>query len=226
MANQATPAEIVIIDYGLGNLRSVQKAVSRLGVAAAISHDAATIAQAPALILPGVGAFEDGMARLRHSGLDRAILNHLEGGRPLLGICLGLQLLFETGYEDGCHRGLGWFKGDVVRLANRPGFKVPHMGWNTIQYQVSQKAFSGVEDGSFFYFVHSYHVEPRDPQVVATLTEHGQSFVSSVSQGKVLATQFHPEKSQLAGSYLLEYFLSDVAGLPVGREAELQGVQA
>jgi len=219
-------AKIVIVDYGLGNLRSVQKALARLGAVAEISQDHAAIAKANALVLPGVGSFADGMARLRHSGLDRAILAHMEKGRPLLGICLGLQLLFETGYEDGCHRGLGWFKGDVVRLPNRPGFKVPHMGWNTIRYQDPHNTFGGVEEGSYFYFVHSYHVEPQDRQVISTLTDHGGDFVSSVWQNKVLATQFHPEKSQLAGSDLLRFFLSDVANLPLASEQLSHGVNA
>lgn len=208
---------IGIVDYGLGNLRSVQKAIARLGLDATITSEPEFLSKASAIVLPGVGSFEDGIHRLRVTGLDRVVLDHLHAGKPLLGICLGLQLLFETGYEDGCHKGLGWFAGDVVRFKNQTGFKVPHMGWNTIHYAPGQKGFSGVPEGSYFYFVHSYHVQPEDKEVIITFTDHGQRFVSSVRLGKVLATQFHPEKSQEEGVNLLDYFFGEVAGLPIRR---------
>jgi len=208
---------IGIVDYGLGNLRSVQKAIARLGLDATITSEPEFHTKASAIVLPGVGSFEDGIQRLRITGLDRVVLDHLHAGKPLLGICLGLQLLFETGYEDGCHKGLGWFAGDVVRFKNQTGFKVPHMGWNTIQYAPGKNSFSGVPDESYFYFVHSYHVQPDDKDVIATYTDHGQRFVSSVRCGKVLATQFHPEKSQDQGVNLLDYFFGEVAGLPIRR---------
>lgn len=206
-------SDLVIVDYGMGNLRSVQKALESIGHKAEISCNPQHVASAKALILPGVGAFGDGMENIFSKGLHKPIMGHLKAGKPLLGICLGMQLLFETGHEDGEQKGLGWFGGDVVRFSPMPGIKIPHMGWNQIRYANPQFPFGKVTDGSYFYFVHAYHVRPSDPEIIATRTEHGVPFVSSVLIGKVLATQFHPEKSQKPGAELLTYFVEDIAGL-------------
>lgn len=206
-------SDLVIVDYGMGNLRSVQKAMESIGHNATISSDPGLIGSAKALILPGVGAFGDGIENIISRSLRQPILDHLNGDKPLLGICLGMQLLFETGHEDGEQKGLGWIGGDVVRFSPLPGIKIPHMGWNQIKYRDAQMAFGNVPDQSYFYFVHAYHVRPTDSELIATRTDHGNPFVSSIRKGKVLATQFHPEKSQKPGAELLRYFLEDIAGL-------------
>ncbi len=205
--------DLVIVDYGMGNLRSVQKALESIGHNAMISSDPKHLGSAQALILPGVGAFGDGMQNIFSRELHQPILDHLKAEKPLLGICLGMQLLFETGYEDGEQKGLGWLGGDVVRFSPMPGIKIPHMGWNQVRYANSETQFGNVLDQSYYYFVHAYHVRPTDLEVVATRTEHGIPFVSSVRKGKVLATQFHPEKSQKPGVELLRYFVEGIAGL-------------
>lgn len=198
--------DLVIIDYGMGNLRSVQKAFAQFGFEAAISADPDRVAQASHLILPGVGAFADAIDALRTKGLDQPILAHLNADRPFLGICLGLQLLFERGLEDGDHRGLGWFKGDVVRFPDREGLIVPHMGWNTVEAGPSAgEVFGSVPAGTHFYFVHSYHARPTEP-VVALTCDYGDGFAAAVSRGRCHAAQFHPEKSQAAGLELLRRF--------------------
>jgi len=205
--------DLVIVDYGMGNLRSVQKALESIGHIALISSDPKDLGAAQALILPGVGAFGDGMKNIFERGLYEPILAHLKADNPLMGICLGMQLLFETGYEDGEQKGLGWLGGEVVRFSPMPGMKIPHMGWNQIRYENSETRFESVSDQSYFYFVHAYHVRPTDLEVVATQTDHGIPFVSSVRKGKLLATQFHPEKSQKPGVELLRYFVEGIAGL-------------
>lgn len=206
-------SDLVIVDYGMGNLRSVQKGLESIGHLATISSNPMEVRNAKALILPGVGAFGDGMKNILTRGLQQPILDHLNQGGPLLGICLGMQLLFETGHEDGEQNGLGWFGGDVVRFAPKAGIKIPHMGWNQIRYANPLVPFGKVPDGAYFYFVHAYHVRPSNSEIIETFTEHGIPFVSSVRKGKVLATQFHPEKSQKPGAELLRYFLEDIAGL-------------
>ncbi|MSR79257.1 MAG: imidazole glycerol phosphate synthase subunit HisH [Gemmataceae bacterium] len=206
-------ADLVIVDYGTGNLRSVQKALENLGYPALISSDPIIVGKSVALILPGVGAFGDGIANIRSMGLEQPIMAHLRANKPLLGICLGMQLLFEMGHEDGIHKGLGWFAGDVVRLSPQPGLKIPHMGWNRVQFSKGNNPMGKVPNGSYFYFVHAYKVIPSDPEIVAMTTDHGTSFVSGVSRGNVLATQFHPEKSQKSGADLLKYFVQDIASL-------------
>jgi imidazole glycerol-phosphate synthase subunit HisH len=197
---------IAIIDYEMGNLRSVQKALERVGHAAVITSDPAVLADAERIILPGVGAFRDAIAALRERKLVEPIRAAVEGGKPFLGICLGLQLLFDKGYEDGEHVGLGIVPGEVVRFNVPAEFKVPHMGWNQIQFRQRPPIFAGIEDGSHFYFVHSYYVVPRETSVVATETEYSQPFCSSIWRGNLFATQFHPEKSQAAGLRLLKNF--------------------
>ncbi len=207
--------DLVIVDYGMGNLRSVQKAVESIGQQALISGDPKRISSAKALILPGVGAFGDGMANMQSKGIQEVVLEHLSQGKPLLGICLGMQLLFETGHEDGKQNGLGWFGGEVVRFSPIQGIKIPHMGWNRIRYPEAKKTFGNVSDGSYFYFVHAFHVQPSDNDIIGTITHHGIPFVSSVRKGKVLATQFHPEKSQKLGAELLRFFVEEIAELKI-----------
>ncbi|RLS77185.1 MAG: imidazole glycerol phosphate synthase subunit HisH [Planctomycetota bacterium] len=195
---------ITIVDYGSGNLRSVQKAFERLGAAARITSDPDVIGDAERLVLPGVGAFGDAMRELHTRGLVAPIVDHLRADRPFFGICMGLQLLFETGWEGGRHEGLAVLAGEVVRFELPPGLKVPHMGWNTVTWRGPTR--SGT-DGDHYYFVHSYHARPGDAAVVAAVTDYGGEFCSAVSRGRLFATQFHPEKSQAAGMLLLQAFL-------------------
>jgi len=210
---------IVIVDYGMGNLHSVQKGFERVGFPAQVSHDANLIREAAGLVLPGVGAFKKAMENLQARGLEKPILRYLESGRPFLGICLGLQLLFSESEEFGTERGLGVFQGKVVRfpaagsMAWQDGksLKVPHMGWNAVSLRTQVPALEGIADGAYFYFVHSYYPVPADSGIVATTTNYGVSFVSSVGQGKLYACQFHPEKSQSAGLRILKNFGSLVS---------------
>jgi len=202
---------ITIIDYGMGNLRSVQKGFERLGYAAQVTADPRVVAQAERLVLPGVGAFRDCIRNLRDGGFVEPILRHVESGRPFLGICLGLQLLFTESEEFGTHQGLGIIPGRVVRFpegmsVGNERLKVPHMGWNQIAIRRPAPLFAGIADGSAVYFVHSYHVVPDDPAVVATETEYGRTFCSAIWKDNVVATQFHPEKSQAVGLKMLENF--------------------
>ena len=197
---------IAIIDYEMGNLRSVQKALERVGHAAVITSDPAVLADAEKIVLPGVGAFRDAIAALRERKLVEPIRAAIEQGKPFLGICLGLQMLFDKGYEDGEHEGLGILPGEVVRFKVPAEFKVPHMGWNQVRFQKRPPIFEGIEDGEHFYFVHSYYVVPRDKTVVATETDYAQPFCSSVWRDHLFAVQFHPEKSQAAGLRVLKNF--------------------
>ena len=205
---------IVIVDYGMGNLHSVQKGFERVGFPAQVTQDANLIRRAAGLVLPGVGAFKRAMENLHARDLEKPILQYLDSGKPFLGICLGLQLLFSESEEFGSERGLGVFKGRVVRFPasgsdawqSREPFKVPHMGWNAIQIRKQTPALEGIAEGTHFYFVHSYYPVPADSGIVATTTEYGLAFVSSVSQGKLYACQFHPEKSQSAGLKILKNF--------------------
>lgn len=197
---------IAIVDYGSGNLRSVQKSFERLGVAAAITGDPSVVGEASHIVLPGVGAFGDAMQALHARGLVEPIIAHLRADRPFLGICMGLQLLFETGWEGGRHAGLGVLAGDVARFDLPSGTKVPHMGWNTVAWRDRCRP-AGVAVDDWFYFVHSYVVRPKDPAVIAATTDYAGSFCSAVACGRLFATQFHPEKSQQAGMRLLQAFL-------------------
>ncbi len=201
----------VIIDYGMGNLRSVQKAFEKIGEPASISSCPREIASAARLVLPGVGAFRDAAAALRQHDLTGVITDHISADRPFLGICLGLQLLMEVSFEDGQHEGLGIIPGAVRRFDLPVDYKIPHMGWNQLQ-PVSGRPLvpllEGLSTDSWFYFVHSYYVDPADAGWIAATTDYGGAFVSVVSRGQVMATQFHPEKSQLAGLRLLSNFLS------------------
>jgi glutamine amidotransferase len=205
---------IAIIDYGMGNLRSVQKGFEQVGVAAEITRDAAAIARAPGVVLPGVGAFGACMENLRAYGLVDVVPRVIESGTPFLGICLGLQLLFEESEEFGPVRGLGVLRGRCVRFRHRddPEFRVPHMGWNQIHKHQAAAELAGVEEGAFVYFVHSYYVEPHDPAVIATVTDYGGEFVSSIARDNLFACQFHPEKSQRIGLRILRNFGARVVG--------------
>jgi glutamine amidotransferase len=197
---------IAIIDYGMGNLRSVQKAFEKVGQPATITNEPTEVARAAKVVLPGVGAFEDAIGELRRRELVKPILEVIEAGKPFLGICLGLQLLFDVSYEGGRHEGLGVIPGEVVRFELPREYKVPHMGWNELRIRRQAPLLTGLEEGTHAYFVHSYYVVPRDSSVVATETEYGSNFVSMIWRDNVMATQFHPEKSQGAGLRMLKNF--------------------
>ncbi|MCD6429776.1 MAG: imidazole glycerol phosphate synthase subunit HisH [Deltaproteobacteria bacterium] len=205
---------IAIVDYGMGNLRSVQKAIEKVGYKAEITRTPQRIADARAVILPGVGAFKDCMDNLENFALITPVLKAIESGKPFLGICLGLQLLFSESLEFGRHPGLDVIKGVVKPFSptlpdpDRSGglLKIPHMGWNAVRIMKPVPVLAEVKEGSYFYFVHSYYVEPEDRQTVAMLTDYGGEFVSAVAFDNVLATQFHPEKSQQQGLAVLRAF--------------------
>lgn len=196
---------IAIIDYGMGNLRSVSKAFERLGFEVNVTREPRQIADASHVVLPGVGAFPDCMRNLEEMGLIDPVHRALSSGKPFLGICLGLQLLFTESEEFGLHKGLGWIRGRVIRFQGT-GLKVPHMGWNTLDIRKATPVLHGLSADAMVYFVHSYYVVPEDPAMIATTTEYGQPFASSISVGNVFACQFHPEKSQAVGLRLLRNF--------------------
>lgn len=202
---------ITIIDYGMGNLRSVQKGFERLGFDARVTAEPGDVERSGKLVLPGVGAFRDCMENLRAGGFIEPIKRHVESGRPFLGICLGLQLLFTESEEFGRHQGLDIIPGRVVRFPaemrlENEELKVPHMGWNQISIRRQAPMLKGVADGAAVYFVHSYYVVPEDAGVVATMTDYGIPFCSSIWRDNVMATQFHPEKSQQVGLTILKNF--------------------
>lgn len=201
------PQDIVIVDYGMANLRSVQKAIEHVGFAAEITTRPERVARASKIVLPGVGAFRDGIRSLRDTGLCEPIFTHIRAGKPLLGICLGLQFLFSRGHEDGVHQGLDLFRGDVVRFGQHPGLKVPHMGWNQLRIRKKNcPLFRGIADGSSVYFVHSYFAQPESADIVAAEADYPTPFAAAVWQDNVYATQFHPEKSQSVGLAILRNF--------------------
>ena len=196
-------ADVVIVDYGAGNLRSVARAVAHAGVEAA---NAGAIAGASALILPGVGAAADTMKNLREGGLDGPIRDYIASGRPFLGVCMGMQALFEVSEEEGEHPCLGVLGGRIVRFPH--GMTVPHMGWNTVHVERDHPVFEGIPQDAYFYFVHSYHPVPSDAEVVIGQTEYvGVTFPAVVGRDNVIATQFHPEKSGASGLRLYANFL-------------------
>jgi glutamine amidotransferase len=198
--------KIVIVDYGMANLRSVQKAFERLGHAAVISGEPEEVASADKLVLPGVGAFRDAIARLLEAGLARPVRDHLRANKPFFGICLGLQLLFTVSHEDGLYEGLDFFPGEVVRFPDEPGLKVPHMGWNQLRIIREAPPLAGLPADPSVYFVHSYYPVPRDPGIIAAETDYPTPFTSAVWHDNVFATQFHPEKSQKVGLHMLRRF--------------------
>ncbi len=197
---------IAIIDYGMGNLRSVQKGFEKVGCQAVVVNDPAQLAMAEKIVLPGVGAFEDAIAELRRRELVEPILAAIDSGKPFLGICLGLQMLFDVSYENGRHEGLGVLRGEVVKFDLPPEYAVPHMGWNQLDVRRRPPILEGIEDGAYAYFVHSYYVVPSDAGVIATQTDYGLSFCSMVWRDNLYATQFHPEKSQSDGLRILKNF--------------------
>lgn len=200
-----------IIDYGMGNLRSVQKAFEHVGVDAEICSDPAVLHESTALVLPGVGAFQDAIAELNRLGFSDLVREHVAAGKPLLGICLGLQLLFDVSEEDGEHKGLGIVPGRVVRFESQPGLKIPHMGWNAVHKAKDVPETSTLNNGDYVYFVHSYYVKPEDPSVVALSSNHSHEFCAAIQTGSVFATQFHPEKSQDVGLAMLKNFANSIA---------------
>ncbi|MFO7696250.1 MAG: imidazole glycerol phosphate synthase subunit HisH [Anaerolineae bacterium] len=202
---------LTIIDYGMGNLRSVEMAFRRLGIDLVVTSDPDVIRQASAVVLPGVGAFGDAMERLRALGLISALRRAIDEGRPFLGICLGMQLLFESSDEMGDHQGLGVLPGTVRRFPE--GLTVPHMGWNQIDQRRPLPLFEGLADHSYAYFVHSYFCEAQDITDVAASTDYGPAFTSIVARERLYGIQFHPEKSQDVGARILRNWLR-TAGLP------------
>lgn len=197
---------IAIVDYGMGNLRSVQKAIEKIGQSAQIVNRPEQIRDASRLILPGVGAFRDAIRELQRLELVDPIREHILSDKPFLGICLGLQMLFERSYEGGEWPGLGILPGEVVRFPPSQDIKVPHMGWNTVDRSGPVPLLDSIPVDASFYFVHSYYVVPNDPAVIATRTNYGVTFTSMVARGNMFATQFHPEKSQKVGLKLLSNF--------------------
>jgi len=202
--------KIVIVDYGMGNLRSVQKAFEKIGFDARLTRNKDEIGRASAIVLPGVGAFKDCMENLEKYGLVEILLRSIEKGKPYLGICLGLQVLFSESEEFGSHKGLDLIKGKVVRFEPDSEHKVPHMGWNTIEKEKEGPMLQGIESGDFFYFVHSYYVIPDKTEWISSFTTYGKPFVSSIWKENLFATQFHPEKSQQKGLRILENFVKSI----------------
>jgi imidazole glycerol-phosphate synthase subunit HisH len=200
-------SETIIIDYGMGNLRSVEKAVEAVGGHPRISGDPKAVRRAERLILPGVGAFGDAMANLQRQGLDGAIRDAAGAGKPLLGLCLGLQLLFSRSYEFGVHDGLALIPG-TVRKFEEGGLRVPHVGWNQVEGDRPNALMKDIPDGSYFYFVHSYYVEPDKAEDILRWTSYGRRFCSIAVRDKIWGAQFHPEKSQDSGKRLLRNFLA------------------
>ncbi|HEV2319762.1 MAG TPA: imidazole glycerol phosphate synthase subunit HisH [Verrucomicrobiae bacterium] len=200
---------IALLDYGSGNLRSVHKALLKVGANVHIAQTAAEMNGAGGVVLPGVGAFDDCMNALRKQDLLEASRDFIQSGKPFLGICVGYQALFERSEEfNSCASGLGIFKGSVVRFTEKSGLKIPQIGWNQIDIlRRDCPLFKGVESGSYVYFVHSFFPKPEDPAIVAARTEYGESFASAIWRDNVFATQFHPEKSQRTGLQLLENFV-------------------
>ena len=199
---------IAIIDYGIGNLFSLKSSFSRIGEQAVVTSDESVIKKADRIILTGVGAFEDAARKLRESGLDKVVLSEVQGGKALMGICLGMQMLFDKSYEYGEHKGLGLIKGEVVAMSgNIPSeLKIPHMGWNKLDF-VGEKdeLFKYVNEGDFVYFVHSYYATGCDEALIAT-AEYGKPITAAVRQGNVWGCQFHPEKSGKVGLGILKAF--------------------
>lgn len=198
---------VAIIDYGAGNLQSVKKALGFLGYESEITMDREKILSASHVILPGVGSFGDAMASIRERGLEDTIKQAASGEKHFLGICLGLQLMFEKSDETPGVEGLGIFKGDIVKIPSENGLKVPHMGWNSINLKQTDGIFSGIRDGSYFYFVHSYYLKNAEPDVVAATAQYGVEIECAIQKGRVCATQFHPEKSSETGLRLLKNFM-------------------
>ena len=198
---------IAIIDYDAGNIKSVEKALQKLGQEVVITRDADTILAADKVILPGVGAFGDAMANLRKYGLDQVIYQVVEKNIPFLGICLGLQLLFEKSDESKGVKGLGILKGEICKIPDQERLKIPHMGWNSLHLQNDGRLFKNLEENAYVYFVHSYYLKAEEEQIVKATTEYSTHIHASVEKGNVFACQFHPEKSSDVGMQILRNFV-------------------
>jgi glutamine amidotransferase len=199
---------IGIVDYDIGNLRSVQKALQHVGGDAAFVRTPGEIEQADGLVLPGVGAFGDCVRALVNSGMRDAVAAWARSGRPFFGICVGYQMLFESSEEAPGQPGLGLFQGEVKKFMQQPGLKIPQIGWNTVEVrQPEATLLAGISSGDFVYYVHSFYVQPRDRALIALESTYGDTFAAAIARGNVIATQFHPEKSQRAGLQLLRNFV-------------------
>lgn len=199
---------IAIIDYKMGNIKSVENSFKKAGARIEVTSDPEKIKNASAVILPGVGAYRDAFKNLKEMDLIKPIYESIEN-KPFLGICIGMQLLFEYSLEGGKNKGLGVFKGFVGRIP--PGVKIPHIGWNQIEIKKKSKLFKDIKQGENFYFVHSYHVIPEDKSIISSITDHGTSIVASIEQDNVFGFQFHPEKSSTCGQQIIRNFI-DLAG--------------
>lgn len=206
----AAPPSIAVVDYGYGNLRSVAKALARSGLEPMVTGEPADLRRADGVVLPGVGAFADAAASLRAKGLDVAIQGSIEAGRPYLGLCLGLQLLFDESDEHGVTPGFGLLRGRIERfpdaVPSQPDYRVPHIGWNCVRFAGRHPMLDGLPDEDFYYFVHSYRAVPADPAVIVGSAEYAGSLAAAVATERIFAVQFHPEKSQNAGKRLLDAY--------------------
>lgn len=196
-----------IIDYDAGNIRSVEKAVQSLGYEAVVTRDRDTILSADHVILPGVGAFGDAMGKLHHYGLTAVIQEVASRKIPFLGICLGLQLMFENSEEAPGVEGLGLLQGSILRIPEKEGLKIPHIGWNSLRYPAPGRLFAGIPEDSYVYFVHSYYLKAKEPEIVKAVTEYGVEIHASVEKDQLFACQFHPEKSSDVGMRILRNFM-------------------
>lgn len=203
---------IAIIDYDAGNIKSVEKALAVLGEEAVVSRDREVILRADKVILPGVGSFGDAMEKIRAYGLEKVIHEVVDQGIPFLGICLGLQLLFQRSDESEGVAGLGILEGEILRIPDRTGLKIPHIGWNSLKFPHKGKLFQGIEEEAYVYFVHSYYLKAKDSSIVVATTEYSTRIDASVEKGNVFACQFHPEKSSDVGLTILKNFIQ------IGRE--------
>jgi len=199
---------IAILDYDAGNIKSVEKAFKILGEDTVLTRDFNVIKNADRVVLPGVGSFADAINHLKEYRLDKAIKDFVATGKPFLGICLGLQLLFESSEESPGVEGLGLLKGKVVRIPDGPGIKVPHIGWNSLEYPNKGRLFQGIDEGSFVYFVHSYYLQADEPSIVKATCQYGCNIQASVEKDNIFACQFHPEKSSTVGLQILKNFAS------------------
>ncbi|MBK6796701.1 MAG: imidazole glycerol phosphate synthase subunit HisH [Acidobacteria bacterium] len=195
---------IAIIDYGVGNLRSVEKAFTSQGIDAVVTSDEQILRTADKLVLPGVGAFAACMDGLRKHNFDRLVIEAAQSGKPIIGLCVGLQMMFDEGHEFGIHKGLGLLPGKVVRFPD--GIHVPHIGWNQVEFKQDHPIFRGLPENPFFYFVHSYYCVPDDPTCILGETDYGQTYASICGRDNIVGVQFHPEKSQGMGLHLLKNF--------------------
>ena len=209
---------IAVIDYDAGNLKSVEKALIFLGETPVITRDREELLAADKVILPGVGAFGDAMDRLHQYGLVDVIKEVVKKGTPFLGICLGLQLMFESSEESPGVEGLGLLPGKILKIPETPGMKVPHMGWNSLKIDPNSRLFKGIPDGNYVYFVHSYYLKAGSEDIVAATTEYGTHIHAAVEKGNLYACQFHPEKSSQTGLKILENYQPAIKILKVRRE--------